>query len=245
MDFIDYIKKNKSFLVFIVLLIIFICVFVYAYINDKNTKAEQNTVVVENIVEEPKVKLDWIKKTFSQSIDLENVAMTIEEVNFSEDIKTILFQLKNSDKLSITDESFDYFIYDGNKKIVMKNTEAVPQDILKSMSDKFYGSELRWNKFDYVKEEAIEEVEETQNKAKEEKAENDKSTKNLDYTSNDDTITYEYKAKIDKDYTIENSDLHVIVYNIKFTTQTQDKDKVEVTTPNKIYDFQIEKTDLT
>ncbi len=245
MDFLDYIKKNKSFLVFVVLVIVFIIVFMFAYLHDKEVKKEQKVVVAENKVEEvPTVKLDWIKKSFQQSADFENVAFTVEELNLSDEEQSISFQFKNNDKLLITDESFSYFVYDGNKKIIMKNTENVPEDILKNMANKFYGSDLRWNKFDYIKEEKVENAENTENEV------NTTDTgkvipSNLVYNSKNDTVSYKYTTIIDKNYEVEKSDIHVIVYNIKLKTQTPEKDGVDVTTPNQIYDFKVEKNDLT
>ena len=261
MDFLEYIKKNKSFVVFVILLIAFIVVFTYAFINDKKLAEEQKEVIVNKTVEESKVKLDWNKKTFSQSVDLENVSFTVEELDLSEGIQSITFQLKNNDNLAVSNDSFNYFIYDGNKKIIMKNTATVSEDVLKNLSEKVYGSDLRWNKFDYVSNEKVdlEEIEDSKNannkNTKVEEKEEKIAEKNLIYKTGSDYAQYKYVTKFDENYQVEKSDLHVVVYNLKFTTEKENTSeskngneepvKINVTTSNKVFDFKIDEKDVT
>ncbi len=212
--------KNRIVLIIIIILIIMLGVGFFLLKN-------RNIRVVDNINSYFEDEYMWIDKKQNESLTIENITFSIEKMSLEKEKQYLELKITNNNDLFVHEISFNYFVYDGNNNIIFNNY-TIPNNLQKSFEKRvnavntelFINDEMEYKEID---------GEQVQIALLNEEKVTDVSNGKI----------YEYSKIIDKDYSINVSDVHLVLFNFKCRTQMDENEYKNIDTKNLVYDFKI------
>jgi hypothetical protein len=212
-------KKIVIGVVFLFILIIFLFFFLIKY----------NTITskIYNINPYLEEEYNWIEKNYKDELKIENVIFSIKDFSFDKEKQYVELEIKNGDDLFVHEISFNCFIYDGNNRIIFNNY-ILPINLQKSYEKRVNAQNITLFVDDEMEYKYVDGQKRYLPVLDEEKI--------IDISNGK---IYFYAKMVDKNYNINISNIHLVLYNFKCRTQISENEYKNIDTKNLVYDFKI------